>query len=65
MACGNCGCGRAEAERLLKTADSEDDIALFSEMAQNSNCKNSPAKADTQSKSVGCGSGCSCAGNTC
>lgn len=65
MACGNCGCGRAEAERLVAQAESEEDKVLFSEMAQNSNCKNRPAKsiADSATKSGGCGSGCACAGN--
>lgn len=65
MACGNCGCGRAEAERLFVKAKSEEDKELFSDMAQNSSCKNRPAKstADTTIKSGGCGSGCACAGN--
>jgi hypothetical protein len=65
MACGNCACGRAEAEALLAEAETAADRALFVEMAQNSNCRNFPAKADDSSKSGGCGSGCSCSGNTC
>ena len=61
MACGNCSCGRAEAEAMVKKSVKESEKIMYMEMAALSSCDNSqPASMDSE-EFVGCGAGCACA----